>query len=166
MSDISHTPRRVLLAAAAFAAVGGAHSAFAQPASGDPHELVAIMERYAQALRTNNVEALVAMYTDDGVFMREDLPAAVGRAALQAAYREVFATLKIDLRFDIHETEVAGDMAWLRSTSKGLIKILASGREAKGSFNSLTVFKRQAGAWKIRCSIYASNKPLPGVVPQ
>ena len=166
MSDPARTPRRILLAAAAFAAVGGTHSTHAQPAPGNPHELVAIMERYAEALRTNNVEALVAMYTDDGVFMREDLPAAVGRAALRAAYREVFATLKVDLRFDIHETEVAGDMAWLRSTSKGLIRILASGRDAQGSFNSLTVFKRQAGVWKIRCTIYASNKPLPGVVPQ
>ena len=46
MSDIARTPRRILLAAAAFAAVGSAYGARAQPASGDPHELVAVMERY------------------------------------------------------------------------------------------------------------------------
>ena len=95
--------RRVLLAATAFAAVG---SAKGQPA-GDPTQLLTIMERYAVALRWNNVDALVALYTADGVFMRENLPAAVGTEALRAAYRQVFATLKVDVRFDIQQTEVS-----------------------------------------------------------
>ena len=104
----------------------------------------------------------MALYTADGVFMREDLPAVVGSDALRAAYRQVFATLKVDLRFTIQETEVAGDMAWLRSLSKGRIKTLATGVEADESFNSLIVFRREGGTWKIRCYLYASNKPGTG----
>ena len=50
------------------------------------------MERYAVALRWDNVDALVALYTSDGVFIRENLPAAVGTEALRAAYRQVFAS--------------------------------------------------------------------------
>ncbi len=45
------------------------------------------MERYAGALRTNNVDALAALYTADGVFMRENQPAVSGRQAVRAAYR-------------------------------------------------------------------------------
>ena len=160
MSEPALASRRVLLAAAALAVVGSANAQ--TTSSGDAAQLAAIMERYAAALRSNNVEALVALYTANGVFMREDLPAAAGAEALRAAYRQVFATLKVDLRFEIQETEVAGDMAWLRAVSKGRIKTLATGKEADESFNGLTVFRREAGTWKIRCYLYASNKPGTG----
>lgn len=159
MSEPARTPRRVLLAAAAVALAGGAH---AQPMVDDPAQLIAVMERYAAALRTNNVEGLVALYASDGVFMRENLPAVTGTEALRAAYRQVFATLKVDLGFDLIETEIAGDMAWLRGSSKGRIKTLAAGVEANESFNQLIVFRRLAGVWKIRCYLYASNKPGAG----
>jgi ketosteroid isomerase-like protein len=150
--------RRVLLAATAFAAIG---SAKGQP-SGDPTQLLTVMERYAVALRWNNVDALVALYTADGVFMRENLPAAVGTEALRAAYRQVFTTLKVDLRFDIQQTEVSEDMAWLRATSKGRIRTLATGVDTDESFNDLVMFGRERGTWKIRCYLYASNKPGTG----
>jgi uncharacterized protein (TIGR02246 family) len=146
--------RRVLLAATALAVVGSAHAQ-----TNDPAQLAAIMEAYAAALRSNNVEGLVALYAANGVFMREDLPAVVGTEALRASYQKVFATLKVDLRFNIQEIEMAGDLAWLRATSKGRIKTLATGVEADESFNSLFVFRREGGTWKIRCYLYASNKP-------
>ncbi len=151
--------RRDLLAGAALTLV--ATGALAQPA-GDPAQLVSIMERYGAALRSNNVEALVALYASNGVFMREDMPAVVGRDALRAAYRQVFATLKVDLAFEIQEVEAAGDMAWLRSTSKGRIKVLATGAESSNSFGELVVFRREQGEWRIRSYMYASNRPGAG----
>ena len=154
MSGPASAPRRVLLAAAALAVAG---SASAQ--TNDPGQLAAIIEAYAAALRSNNVEALVALYAPNGVFMREDLPAVAGTEALRASYQKVFATLKVDLRFKIQEIEMAGDLAWLRTISKGRIKTLATGKEADESFNGLVVFRREGGTWKIRCYLYASNKP-------
>ncbi len=153
---VSAASRRALLAAAAvFSVLGGARA----QSRDDPARLVAIMESYAAALRANNVEALVALYTSDGVFMRDNMPAVVGREALRAAYREVFATLKVDLSFTIQETEVAGDLAWLRATSTGRIKILASGVEPADAFNLVVIFRRESGVWKIRSYIYASSRP-------
>lgn len=148
--------RRALLAAAAMFSVIG--TAQAQGAD-DPARLVAIMDSYAAGLRANNVEALVALYASNGVFMRDNMPAVVGRDALRAAYREVFATLKVDLRFTIQETEVSGDMAWLRATSAGRLKVLASGVESDDAFNLVVIFRREAGAWKIRNYIYATSRP-------
>ena len=154
--------RRAVLAAAAVAALAGTAPALIQAQGTADPALAAIMNNYAAALRSGNVEALVALYAPNGVFMREDMPAVVGRDALGKAYREVFSTLKVDLAFTIQETEVAGDMAWLRSTSTGRIKILATGAESSNSFNELVVFRREGGAWKIRSYIYASNKPGSG----
>ena len=155
MSDSSSTSRRALLAGAAIAMVGSA--ARAQPTD-DPAQLLALMERYAAGLRWGATDALVALYTPDGVFIRDDLPAATGTEALRAAYRQVFATLKVDLGFEIKETEVAGDMAWLRATSKGRIKTLASGADATEAFNIVAIFRRTAAGWKIRCLMYNSSK--------
>ena len=154
MSNSGRTSRRALLAGVAVVIVG---SAQAQP-SDDPAQLLAIMERYAAGLRWGAADALVALYTPDGVFIRDDLPAASGTEALRAAYRQVFATLKVDLAFEIKETEVAGDMAWLRATSKGRIKTLASGAEATESFNIAVIFRRTTAGWKIRCYIYNASK--------
>ncbi len=153
---VSLPARRALLAAAAMFSVIG--TAQAQGAD-DPARLVAIMDSYAAGLRANNVEALVALYASNGVFMRDNMPAVVGRDALRAAYREVFATLKVDLRFTIQETEVSGDMAWLRATSAGRLKVLTSGVESDDAFNLVVIFRREAGAWKIRNYIYATSRP-------
>ncbi len=156
---VSASSRRALLAGAAvFPFIGNAHGQGAD----DPARLVAIMDSYAAGLRADNVEALVALYASNGVFMRDNMPAVVGREALRAAYREVFATLKVDLAFTIQETEVSGDMAWLRATSSGRIKVLATGMESAESFNLVVVFRREAGAWKIRNYIYASSRPGAG----
>jgi ketosteroid isomerase-like protein len=77
---------------------------------------------------------------------------------VRAAYRQVFATLKLDVAFEIKETEVVGDMAWLRATSRGRIKTLASGVEATESFNDVVIFRRTPTGWRIRCYMYAASK--------
>jgi ketosteroid isomerase-like protein len=154
VSNPSRTSRRALLAGAAVAMIGSAQA----QTPDDSAQILAIMERYAAGLRWGTADALVALYTSDGVFIRDNLPAAAGTEALRAAYRQVFATLKLDMAFAIKETEVAGDMAWLRATSTGRIKTLASGAETTESFNEVVIFRRTAAGWKIRCYIYNASK--------
>jgi uncharacterized protein (TIGR02246 family) len=148
--------RRLALAAMSLAVVGSASAQ--STANDDTAALAAIVQRYAQALRANDAATLVSLYTADGVFMREYFPPAVGRDALQAAYRAVFEALKLELEFQIQESQVTGDMAWLRLHSQGKQKTLATGVELQTAFNGLVVFRREAGAWKIRCYIYTSSK--------
>src|SRR5437899_894475 len=102
----STVQRRAMLLAAGVAVVAG--SAAADTVS----DLQKIMDKYAAALGSGDVEALVGLYSPKGVFMREEMKAVVGQDALRAAYKEVFATLKIDLQFTIREAEEGGDMAW------------------------------------------------------
>lgn len=147
--------RRTLIAASGIAASGIATLAAAQPVD----EPVKLMDRYAAALQASDVESMVALYTANGVFTRPDFPPAVGRDALRTAYKQVFTTLKVSLRFDIHEVETLGDFAWLRSASTGKVKVLASGVESNDSYYQTVVFRREAGAWKIRNYLYAPAKP-------
>jgi uncharacterized protein (TIGR02246 family) len=151
--------RRAMLLAAGVATVAG--SAAADGVS----DFQKIMERYATALNSGDVETLVGLYSPKGVFMREEMKAVTGSDALRAAYKEVFATLKCDLQFTVREAEEAGDMAWLRGVSKGTVKILKTGFEAKQGYNQLVVFRREGGAWKIRAYLFGSNRPEPGQTP-
>jgi uncharacterized protein (TIGR02246 family) len=148
----------MLVAAGAAAVAGGA-------AAQAPTDLQKIMDSYAAALNAGDVEALVGLYSPKGVFMREEMKAIVGQDAIHAAYKEVFATLKINLQFTVREAEEAGDMAWLRSVSKGTVKVVATGVEAKQGYNQLVVFRKAGGAWKIRAYLYGSNRPEPGQTP-
>jgi len=155
----SAVQRRAMLLAAGVAAVAGSAAA---DTVGDFQK---IMDKYAAALTAGDVETLVGLYSPKGVFMREEMKAVVGLDALRAAYKEVFATLKMDLQFTIREAEEAGDMAWLRSVSKGTVKVLKTGVETKQGYNQLVVFRKEAGAWKIRAYLYGSNRPEPGQTP-
>ena len=155
----SAVQRRAMLLAAGVAAVAGSAAA---DTVGDFQK---IMDKYAAALGSGDVEALVGLFSPKGVFMREEMKAVIGQDALRAAYKEVFATLKVDLQFTVREAEESGDMAWLRSVSKGTVKILKTGVEAKQGYNQLVVFRKEGGAWKIRAYLYGSNRPEPGQTP-
>ena len=152
--------RFVLSFAALLCALAG--NAQAQPTA----EFQKILDTYSKALDANDVETLVGLYSPNGVFMREDMPAVVGREALRASYKNVFATLKVGLSFKVQEAEQSGDLGWARSISTGKVKVLASGAETSESYNQLIVFRKEAGAWKIRSYLYASNKSAPGQVPK
>jgi ketosteroid isomerase-like protein len=151
---------RVLSLVAVLATLAG--SAHAQA----PAEFQKILDTYSKALDTNDVETLVGLYSADGVFMREDLPAVVGRDALRTSYKDVFAALKVALAFKVQEAEQSGDLGWARSLSTGKVKVLATGAETAESYNQLVVFRKEGGAWKIRSYLYASNRAAPGQVPK
>ena len=152
--------RFVLSFAALLCALAG--NAQAQPTA----EFQKILDTYSKALDANDVETLVELYSPNGVFMREDMPAVVGRDALRDSYKNVFATLKVGLSFKVQEAEQSGDLGWARSVSTGKVKVLASGAETSESYNQLIVFRKEGGAWKIRSYLYASNKSAPGQVPK
>jgi uncharacterized protein (TIGR02246 family) len=129
-----------------------------------PAELLKILDSYSKALDTNDIETLVGLFSPNGVFMGEDMKASIGREAVRGAFKDVFATLKMNLKFNVQEAEQSGDLAWARSLSTGKVKVLSTGAETDESYNQLIVFRKEGGAWKIRSYLYASNKAVPGQV--
>jgi ketosteroid isomerase-like protein len=144
--------RRVLSLAAVLVALAG--SAHAQAAA----DFQKILDTYSKALDSNDVETLVGLYATNGVLVREDKPPAIGKEALRAAYKDIFATLKAALSFKVQDAEQSGDLGWTRSVATGKVKVLATGKELSDSYNELIVFRREGGAWKIRTYFYASSK--------
>ena len=118
-----------------------------------------LLRSYETALNTGATEAIVDLYGSEPVFMPQHAPALVGRDAVRAGYEQVFATIKLDVRFEIHEVEEAGDYAWARTSSTGRTKILAAGAEVAEGNNELFIFRREQGVWKIHRYLFATTQP-------
>jgi uncharacterized protein (TIGR02246 family) len=117
-----------------------------------------ILKTYESALNANDIEAILGLYGGDPVFMPQHAPALVGRDAVRAGYTQVFETIKLTIRFDIHEIEEAGDWAWARTSSAGRTRILASGADIEEGNNELFVFRREKGEWKIHRYLFSTNR--------
>jgi uncharacterized protein (TIGR02246 family) len=130
----------------------------ASPKSHQPHtadtrqraEIEKLLNKYEQALNTSDVQAAVQLYTDDGVFMAPENPTAIGTKVLREAYSGVFQAIALNLKFQIAETQLLSPhWALLRTTSTGVVKILANGAEVPGSNQELFLLRNTNGQWKI-----------------
>jgi uncharacterized protein (TIGR02246 family) len=102
----------------------------------------------------------VQLYTDDAVLLAPGAPSAVGINAVRAAYTGIFQAIDIDLTFKIAEVKVVSpDWAFLRSTSNGVVTILANGAQISSSNQELFVLHKSQGRWKI--ARYSFSSVLP-----
>ena len=118
-----------------------------------------VIRTYETALNADDTDTILGLYSADPVFMPQGAPALVGRAAVRAGYEQVFNTLKLNVRFTVHEIEEAGDWAWVRTSSAGRTRVLAAGTEGDEGNNELFVFRREGGAWRIHRYLFATNLP-------
>jgi len=120
-----------------------------------------VIDTYSEGLTNKNVDGILELYSSDPVFMPEYAPPAVGREAVRKAYEWVFATLKLNGHFIVHEAEVIGDRAWVRTNSTGRFTVIATGVEADVANSEFFLFKRENGGWKIHRYIFTASAPLP-----
>ena len=118
-----------------------------------------VLSRYETALNTNDIKTILDLYGSEPVFMPQHAPALVGRDAVQAGYEQVFATLKLNVKFTVHEIEEVGNWAWVRTSSAGTTHILAAGIDVAEGNNELFVFRNEQGNWKIHRYLFATTQP-------
>ncbi len=118
-----------------------------------------LIKTYETALNTNDIDAILGLYGTQPVFMPQHAPALVGRDAVRAGYKQVFETIKLNIRFEIHEIQEAGDWAWARTSSAGRTRILVANIELQEGNNELFIFRKEAGEWKIHRYLFSTNQP-------
>lgn len=111
---------------------------------------------YRDALNASDVEQVLPLYTQDGVFMPSSAPTSVGQEQVKAAYEFVFSSIQLKIEFSIDEIEVNGNTAFARTTSKGTTLIHASGETVPEENRELFVLQKEEGEWKI--ARYMFNK--------
>ena len=111
---------------------------------------------YRDALNTSDVNKVLPLYTNDGVFMPSNAPSAIGQEQIKGSYEFVFKTIQLKIEFFIDEIMVNGDYAFARTTSKGTTLIHANGQTVAEENRELFVLQKINGQWKI--SRYMFNK--------
>jgi uncharacterized protein (TIGR02246 family) len=128
-----------------------------------PHQRAAItgvLKSYEQALNASDVEGVARLYTDDAVLLGPGAPSAVGIDAVRAAYTGIFQTIDIDLTFKIAEVNIVSpNWAFLRSTSNGVVTILANGTQIPSRNQELFVLHKSHGRWKLARYSFSSTLP-------
>ncbi|MBY0503072.1 MAG: nuclear transport factor 2 family protein [Bryobacteraceae bacterium] len=104
-------------------------------------------------------ETILGLFGSEPVFMPQHAPGMIGREAVRGAYEQVFRTIRLSVRFEIHEVQEIGDWAWARTSSAGRTRILAAGIEVQEGNNELFLFRRENLVWKIHRYLFATNQP-------
>ncbi len=145
----------VSLSLVAVGIIGPAHA----DQNGDKNQIVNVIATYQRALNGNDVNGVLKIYAEDGVFMPEHSPSSVGSAAIREAYERVFKAIDLNVAFNVVEVKLLGDnWAFVRTTSDGTIKINASGAEVTNETKELFLLQKQSdGKWKLARYAFSAN---------
>lgn len=117
-----------------------------------------VLQKYEQALNASDANAVLALYSDEPVFMPQFAPAQVGRDAVQGTYEQIFQMMQLQVKFTTYEVEPMGELAYARTSSSGTVTVLANHKTTSEGNNELFIFKQEKGNWKIHRYLFASSQ--------
>ncbi len=129
----------------------------------EKNAIEATLKNYEAVLNASDVDGVLALYAEDGVFMPTEAPTAAGKEQVRAAYEHVFGIIKLDIAFSVDEIVQSGDFAFARTVSRGEVTVLAEGITLPEENRELFVLKKEGDDWKI--ARYMFNKMTPRVGP-
>jgi uncharacterized protein (TIGR02246 family) len=119
---------------------------------------------YNTALNSADTNAVMPLYTDDGVFMPPYSQSSVGREAVRKAYDDVFAAIRLTVKFNVAEiVEMSPDWVFARTNSAGTTLTHATGKTSAEGNQELFIFRKDRdGKFRIaRYSFSTTNPRLP-----
>ena len=122
----------------------------------EKQEIKKLLFTYRDALNASDVDKVLPLYTEDGIFMPSGAPTSIGLEQVKGAYEFVFSDIKLSIEFYIDEISINGDYAFARTTSKGSTLIHATGETVPEENRELFVLQKENGTWKI--ARYMFNK--------
>lgn len=131
-----------------------------QDQASDQSAIRDILQRYERALNASDTDAVMTLYTADGVFMPQHFPSSVGAKAVKRAYDGVFGMIKLAVKFEIVEVHVvAPNWAFARTNSSGTVTVLADKSGGPEANQELFVFQKVGEDWKIARYCFSTTNP-------
>jgi uncharacterized protein (TIGR02246 family) len=120
-----------------------------------------VLDAYNVALNSADTDAVMPLYTDDGVFMPPYSPSAVGSAAVRTAYDAVFAAIRLTVKFNVAEiVEMSPDWVFARTNSAGNTLNHATGKTSAEGNQELFIFRKDRdGQFKIARYSFSTTNP-------
>ena len=111
-------------------------------------EIQNLIETYQRGLNEANVDLVRSVYADDAIFIGQPFPTATGVDDIVALYSDFLSKLVFNVRFDVLDIELSGDLGFVRTRSHGTI--VPKGQTPEGSEGNREIFvvKKIDGKWK------------------
>ncbi|MEP6758410.1 MAG: nuclear transport factor 2 family protein [Actinomycetota bacterium] len=126
--------------------------------SGEEEGIRAMVEAYAAALNSSDVQGIVDTFADDAVLMDLDRPTTNGRERLRADYERGLDLGQVSREFHVDQILGSGEIATVRTHSTGSLTIEGTDK-IRSEARELFVLKRVDGEWKI--AQYVVQRLLP-----
>lgn len=122
--------------------------------------IIALLKRYEGALNSSNLDVVMDIFDAEGVLLQPDCPPSVGIHNLKKSYEALFALVDHDVTFDIQEIEVVPNTDWAfgRTICTGKCTFRDTGVVQPDAVQTLFVFKRVEGTWKIARYSFSPTK--------
>jgi uncharacterized protein (TIGR02246 family) len=134
----------------------------------DP-ELSRVADAFAAAVNAGDARAAAAVFAEDGVEMPPDQPAARGRGAIEAYYRQLFSgPVRIsNFRLSHADARIAGDLAYLAGTSTLVVTPPGGAPPQTQAGKYVVILRKTAGAWQVVDAIHNADAPCaPATAPR
>jgi len=119
-----------------------------------------VLNQYAVAVNTGDLDLFISIHTDDTVNMAPDAPATFGKQELRASLEPFFDNFTSEMILYPEEAQADGDLGFARGTYTLSITPKNGGKPSFADGKYLTICKRQAdGVWKISRECNNSNIP-------
>ncbi len=135
-------------------------------ASPDVIAIEDVLNLYAVALNTGDLELWLSLHTDDIVKMPPNAPASFGQEQLRANMEPAFDNFTFEMAIYPKDTQVDGDLGYSWCTYTVAMTPKAGGETiiSEPDGKALGIYKRQAdGSWKLSHDCFNSNVPPPPV---
>jgi uncharacterized protein (TIGR02246 family) len=120
-----------------------------------------VLNAYNVALNSADTNAVMPLYMDDGVFMPPYSPSAIGSPAVRKAYDDVFAAIRLTVKFNVAEiVEMSPDWVFARTNSAGTTLNHATGKTSAEGNQELFIFRKDSdGKFKIARYSFSTTNP-------
>jgi len=116
-------------------------------------------DAYVAAINSNNVDSMLAVMTDDVVFMAPNAPPFMGKAALRPWLEGYVTAYTTRWEKPVQEFVVNGDWAWERYSYSHVDTPKAGGDPLTGSGWGLIIYQRGAdGVWRVARDSWGSDQ--------
>jgi uncharacterized protein (TIGR02246 family) len=115
----------------------------------DRRAILRLGKMWEEAMRRQDVSALLELVTNDVLFMPPNMPSVRGKAAVAEMFRVFFSNSTVDQTFNPEEIQIGGNWAFARGQDVMTIVPRDGGPPVRAEARGISILHRDAdGAWR------------------
>ena len=122
-----------------------------------------VRDAHVAAVNAGDARAWAEQFTDDGVQMPPNMPANVGRSAIESWSKGFMDLFGLEFALSVEEVRVLGKWAFERGIYTISLSPKSGGPPMQDEGKYITIYKRKSGeSWRMARDIWNSSNPPPG----